>query len=74
MLKHQVEQKKLRLSLYELDASRTRMVLGHVIVKLDDLQVAEGGIHYMCRNMQMQATLVIFSFAQYMYTNPSLAQ
>jgi hypothetical protein len=56
LLKHQVDQKKLRLSLYELDASRTRMVLGHVIVKLDDLQVADGGIHYMCRNMQMQAT------------------
>jgi len=55
--KGQVDQKKLRLSLYEMDANRMRMVLGHVIVKLDELQVGTGGIHYLCRNMQMQATL-----------------
>jgi len=45
--------KQLRLSLYDIDATRTRICLGHTIVKLADLaNVATGGVAYLNKNLE----------------------
>jgi hypothetical protein len=51
--------KQLRLSLYDIDATRTRICLGHTIVKLIDLgNVATGGVAYLNKNLEQLAAVL----------------
>ena len=51
--------KQLRLSLYDIDKTRTRICLGHTVVKLADLgNVATGGVAYLNKNLEHLAAAV----------------
>jgi len=53
-----VYEKKLRLSLYEMDLARNRNTLGHAVVKLSDVNILNGSCHYLCRDTVATLSLV----------------
>uniref|UniRef100_A0A915HPU2 C2 domain-containing protein n=1 Tax=Romanomermis culicivorax TaxID=13658 RepID=A0A915HPU2_ROMCU len=56
--KNQILAKKLRLSLYEMDCRRNRNTLGHILIKLKDINIDNKTAHYLCRDTASDFALI----------------